>query len=146
MGFGKSSGKATKAASAPNSPTFIDAGCELIGELKFSDDVRIDGSVEGSIDASRTVTVGESGRIDAGLHAESVVIHGQVEGEIRVQRKVTLHKTARVSGEIHTAGIVVEEGARFRGTIMIGEDEPDFGAAKALPPGTRIENPENSES
>ena len=106
--------------------------------------MRIDGSVEGAIEASKTVTVGESGRIDAGIKAESVVIHGNVEGDIRVQRKVTLHKTARVSGEIHTSGIVVEEGARFRGTIVIGEDGP--AAVRPLPPGTKIENPGNTDS
>ena len=47
-----------------------------------------------------------------------------------------------MSGEIHTSGIVVEEGARFRGTIVIGEEEP--AAAKPLPAGTTVGNPNNS--
>lgn len=144
MAFGNLGGKSGDPGAQPGgsaTATFIDAGCQLVGELKFSDDVRIDGSVEGSIEGAKTVTVGEAGRIDAGIKAESVIIHGNVDGDIRVQRKVTLHKSARVSGEIHTAGIVVEEGARFRGTIVIG-DEPTA-AEKPLPTGTAVGNPNN---
>ena len=47
-----------------------------------------------------------------------------VVGDIRVARRTLLHKSARVEGEIQTAGIVVEEGARFKGCILIGRDEP----------------------
>ena len=92
MAFGNLGAKAADpgapSGQAAGTATFIDAGCQLVGELKFSDDVRIDGSVEGSIEAAKTVTVGEAARIDAGIKAESVVIHGHVEGDIRVQRKV----------------------------------------------------------
>ena len=144
MAFGNLGGKPADAAPQSDGATFIDAGCQLVGELKFSEDVRIDGSVEGSIEAQKTVTVGEAGRIDAGIKAESVVIHGHVDGDIRVQRKVTLHKSARVSGEIHTSGIVVEEGARFRGTISIGDDGP--ASARALPSGSSVGNPANADS
>lgn len=104
-------------------PTYIDAGSELVGQLRFRDSVRIDGRVEGEIHADKVVVVGESAVVAAAIHAESVVVHGSVEGDVRVRRKITLHKTARVTGEIQTAGIVVEEGARFRGCILIGDDE-----------------------
>lgn len=109
--------------------TYIDAGCELSGTLRFADDVRIDGRIEGEIDAAKSVSVGESAQIRAGLRAESIEVHGSIEGDLHVRRKTVLYKSARVSGEIHTAGIVVEEGARLRGTIVIGDgdapaDEP----------------------
>ena len=139
MAFGNLGAKVGDAgAQSGDSATFIDACCQLVGELKFSDDVRIEGSIEGA----KTVTVGEAGRIDAGIKAESVVILGHVEGDIRVRRKVTLHKSARGAGEIHTNGIVVEGGAKFRGTIVIGDDEP--ASAKPLPAGTTVGNPNNA--
>jgi len=139
MAFGNLGAKAGDAGTqSGDSATFIDAGCQLVGELKFSDDVRIEGSIEGA----KTVTVGEAGRIDAGIKAKSVVILGHAEGDIRVRRKVTLHKSVRVAGEIHTSGIVVEEGAKFRGTIVIGDDEP--ASAKPLPAGTTVGNPNNA--
>ena len=139
MAFGNLGAKAGDAGTqSGDSATFIDAGCQLVGELKFSDDVHIEGSIEGA----KTVTVGEAGRIDAGIKAESVVILGHLEGDIRVRRKVTLHKSARAACEIHTRGIVVEEGAKFRGTIVIGDDEP--ASAKPLPAGTTVGNPNNA--
>lgn len=114
--------------------TYIDAGCELAGTLRFKDDVRIDGRVQGEIHAEKSVRIGESAAIEAELRAESVEVHGTVHGDIHVRRKTVLHKSAQVRGEIHTAGIVVEEGARVRGTIVIGGDEKPAGASEPAPP------------
>lgn len=104
--------------------TFIEQGCELSGEMRFRDSVRIEGRAEGEIRAGGLVIVGESAEIQASVRAEAVVVHGSVDGDIRAKRKITLHKTARVAGELQSAGIVIEEGARFKGCIVIGEDEP----------------------
>ena len=116
-----------------SAPSFIDASCELSGSLRFRESVRIDGRVEGDIQGEKTVTVGESGVIQASIKCESVVIHGQVDGDIDARRNITFHKGARVNGEMRAAGIVVEEGAKFRGCIIIGEDEPAPVAAPAKP-------------
>jgi cytoskeletal protein CcmA (bactofilin family) len=110
---------------AENATTYIDAGAEMVGKLKFKDTVRIDGRVEGEIHSTNNVIVGEGATVAANIEADSVVVHGTVEGDIIVKRKITLHKNARVTGEIQTSGIVVEEGARFRGRILIGDDEPE---------------------
>ena len=128
----------TRPGSVEGRTTYIDAGCELAGTLRFKDDVRIDGRIEGDIHAEKSVVIGESATIEATLRAESVEVHGTVLGDIHVRRKTVLHKSARVQGEIHTAGIVVEEGARVRGTIVIGGDEtpseaPKPAAAKPAP-------------
>ena len=111
------------APAADGGETFLDAGSELIGELRFSQNVRLDGRIEGQVIARKGVLVGEQAEIDASIEAERIEIYGTVTGDIRVARKTILHKSARVEGEIHTAGIVVEEGARFKGCIIIGPDE-----------------------
>lgn len=110
--------------------TFIEQGCELTGEMRFRDSVRIEGRAEGEIRAGGLVIVGESAEIQASVRAEAVIVHGSVDGDIRAKRKITLHKTARVAGELQSAGIVIEEGARFKGCIVIGEDD----AAPVSPP------------
>jgi cytoskeletal protein CcmA (bactofilin family) len=125
--------EAPAGASAPTEATYIDAGAELVGTFSFKESVRLDGRVEGEIRAARTVTVGETAVIAASIEADSVVVFGTVDGDIRVKRKITLHRSARVTGEIHTAGIVVEEGARFRGCILIGDDEAAAASAPAAP-------------
>lgn len=117
----------------PKPETYIDQGCELVGELRFREGVRIDGRVEGEIRAAKEVIVGESGTILAGIEAESVEVYGTIEGDIQVKSQVTLHKTARVTGEIQTAGIVVEPGARFKGCILIGVEDPPAAGAGSMP-------------
>ena len=79
--------------------------------------------MEGQVWAAKTVVVGENAEIDATIEADVLEIHGTVIGDIHVRRQTTLHKSARVEGEIQTAGIVVEEGARFKGCIVIGPDD-----------------------
>jgi cytoskeletal protein CcmA (bactofilin family) len=121
---GKESTTAEDATPIPwgASETFIDRGCELVGELRFAEDVRIEGRIEGEIRAAKSVTVGEAGEIHANIEAETLEVFGVIEGDIHVARRTTLHKSARVVGEIHTSGIVVEEGAHFKGCIVIGAD------------------------
>jgi cytoskeletal protein CcmA (bactofilin family) len=100
--------------------TYLDAGSVLTGELRFAGNVRLEGRVEGQIHAGQAVVVGEHAEIDASIEADSLEVFGTVVGDIRVARRTLLHKSARVEGEIQTAGIVVEEGARFKGCILIG--------------------------
>ncbi len=114
--------------------TFIDERCVLAGELRFGEDVRIEGRVEGQICAEKSVIIGEAAEIDATVEADTLEIHGTVIGDIRVNRGTTLHKTARVEGEIQTAGIVVEEGAHFKGCIVIGPEEGTDLAIRSVTP------------
>ena len=100
--------------------TYLDAGSVLTGELRFAGNVRLEGRVEGQIHAGAAVIVGEHAEIDASIEADTLEVFGTVVGDIRVARRTLLHKSARVEGEIQTAGIVVEEGARFKGCILIG--------------------------
>jgi cytoskeletal protein CcmA (bactofilin family) len=115
------------------SETFLDAGSVLAGELRFAGSVRLEGSVEGQVQAGKRVIVGEGAQVDATIEAETLEVYGTVVGDIRVTRQTVLHKTAHVEGEIQTAGIVVEEGARFKGCIVIGPEKSEFGPKPALP-------------
>lgn len=113
------------ALSSSPETTYIDHGCEMCGELKFRENVRIDGHIEGEIHGEKTVVVGSEATIRARIHAANVVIHGTVEGDIVASGETTLHKSAVVTGELQTGGIVVERGARLRGCILIGNIEGD---------------------
>jgi len=102
--------------------SFIDAGCELSGTLRFRENVHIDGHVEGEIFADKDVEIGPSASVRANLHCESVVIRGEVHGDIEAARKIAFHRGAHVHGEMKASAIVIEEGAQFHGTIVIGGD------------------------
>lgn len=95
------------------------------GELSGSEDLMVDGEVEGSITLrGQTLTVGPNGRVRANIEARNVILHGRVDGDIHATERVDLRKSASLSGDISTARISIEDGAFFKGSIDIQKPEP----------------------
>jgi cytoskeletal protein CcmA (bactofilin family) len=93
------------------------------GELSGSEDLYLDGEVEGSIELrGHSLTIGPHGRVRANVQARDVVVHGKVEGNVRGTDRVELKKSAILMGDIFTQRIVIEEGAFFKGGIDIQKD------------------------
>lgn len=94
------------------------------GELSGSEDIFLDGEVEGSIELrEQSLTVGPNGRIRANINAKEVVIHGKVDGNISGTDRVELRKSAVLVGDIVTQRIIIEDGAYFKGGIDINKDQ-----------------------
>lgn len=92
------------------------------GELSADEDLIIEGRIEGTIAHHKmNITVGKQGRVKADIDATSVIIEGQLVGDIRSDGIVSLAKGADVEGNIFCARIVMEDGARFKGKIDMGE-------------------------
>lgn len=100
--------------SAKQMETIIGMESTVRGELAITGTVRIDGTIEGDIDAD-FVVVGESGRILGNIRSRGTVVGGRVEGNIDSSETVELKGSARVFGEIRTAKLVMSEGALFDG-------------------------------
>ncbi len=101
------------------------------GELSGSEDLFVDGQVEGSIELrGNSLTVGPNGKIKAQVSAKNIAIQGSVEGKLTATERVELRKTAVVNGDIVTQRIAIEEGALFKGKIEI-QKEPGKAAAPA---------------
>jgi len=95
------------------------------GELSGSEDLVVDGEVEGSIALrGQSLTIGPNGRVRANIEARNVIVHGRVDGDIHASERVELRKSASLSGDITTARISIEDGAFFKGTIDIQKPEP----------------------
>ncbi len=93
------------------------------GELSGSEDLYLDGEVEGSIELQgHSLIVGPNGRVRAHIHARDVVIHGKVDGNIQGAERVELKKSAILAGDIATRRIIIEDGAYFKGGIDIQKD------------------------
>lgn len=93
------------------------------GELSGSEDLYLDGEVEGSIELKQhSLTIGPHGRVKANVHAREVIVHGKVEGNVRGDDKVELKKSSVLLGDIATQRIAIEEGAFFKGGIDIQKD------------------------
>jgi len=94
------------------------------GELSGSEDLYLDGEVEGTIELhSNCLTVGPNARIRAHVNAREVVIHGKVDGDIHGSERVELKRSAVLVGDIHTKRVAVEDGAYFKGSIDVQRAE-----------------------
>jgi cytoskeletal protein CcmA (bactofilin family) len=94
------------------------------GELSGSEDLYVDGEVEGSISLrGQNLTVGPNGRVRANVEARDVIVHGKVDGNLCASDRVDLRKSASLTGDISTARISIEDGAYFKGTIDIQKAE-----------------------
>ena len=92
------------------------------GELSADEDLVIEGHVEGTIaHHTKHLTIGKQGRVNADIHASSVIVEGQLFGDIHSEGIVSLAKGADVIGNIYCGRIVMEDGARFKGKIDMGE-------------------------
>ena len=94
------------------------------GELSGSEDLYVDGSVEGSISLKgQSLTIGPNGQVRANLEARNVIVHGRVDGNVTASDRVELRKSASLTGDISTARVAIEDGAYFKGTIDIQKAE-----------------------
>jgi cytoskeletal protein CcmA (bactofilin family) len=95
------------------------------GELSGSEDLYLDGQVDGSIElAGNRLTVGPNGRVKANVNARSAVVQGRLEGNVRATDRVDLKHSAIVLGDIATQRISIEEGAYFKGGVDIQREAP----------------------
>jgi len=92
------------------------------GEVTGDEDLLIQGRVEGSVDLKQhSVTVGSDGEVKASIIGRIVVVEGRVEGDISAEEQVILRSSASVQGDIIAARVVLEDGARFRGGVDMGD-------------------------
>jgi cytoskeletal protein CcmA (bactofilin family) len=93
------------------------------GELSGSEDLYVDGNVEGKIELrSHSLTVGPNGKVKADLSAKTVVIEGKVDGAVKATERVDLRKSAVVTGDVTTQRIAIEEGAFLKGKVEIDKE------------------------
>jgi cytoskeletal protein CcmA (bactofilin family) len=93
------------------------------GELSGSEDLYLDGEVEGSVELrGHNLTVGPNGRVRAHIRAKEVMVHGKVDGNVNADR-VELKKSAIHVGNIVTQRVIIEEGAFFKGSIDVQREQ-----------------------
>jgi cytoskeletal protein CcmA (bactofilin family) len=100
--------------------TTVNIGKSVIikGELSGSEDLTIEGQVDGKIELRQNVlTIGPNGRIKAQVFAKSVVILGEVTGNVTATEKVDIRDNGSVDGDIAAPRVAIAEGAHFRGSI-----------------------------
>ncbi len=88
------------------------------GELSGSEDLTIEGTVEGKIELRQNVlTIGPNAKIKAQVFAKSVIVQGEVHGNITATEKVDLRESGSMDGDVVSPRVAISEGAHFRGSI-----------------------------
>lgn len=103
-----------------NATNVLAQGIEITGSIKFSNDMIIDGKVDGEIQSEKgKVTIGENAQIKGDVKAGEVKMYGKVEGTIESGR-CELKPKSELKGDIKTKSLSMEEGAILSGSTQIG--------------------------
>src|SRR5919204_5509290 len=112
------------------------------GELNGSEDLTIEGHVEGTIQLrDHVLTIGPNGRIKAQVFAKSVIVLGEVTGNVSATDKVDIRENGSVDGDLVAPRVAIAEGAHFRGSVEMqrkgspAQPQPKAPAATEKPQG-----------
>lgn len=97
----------------------LSRGVSIKGSVKFRDALLIDGEVEGEIDSTGTLTVGENAEIRGEIRARSVKVRGTVKGNVVASERCELQGGCTLRGDIEAPRLVVDENATFLGSAKI---------------------------
>ncbi len=124
--FGKSKSKFR----APRISTVIGSGTEIVGNIRFSSGLHVDGVVKGDVisdpdDQSATLTLSELGTIEGNVHVGNVMLNGTVVGDVVASNRVELAPRAKITGTLTYALLEMSMGAEVNGKLIhAGEREP----------------------
>jgi len=109
----------TRTAPAANR-NILSTDVEIKGTVKFTNDLVVDGKIEGEINSDGNLTVGENARIKAEIKTASVIVYGKVHGNLTATDRVELKASAEVVGDIKAKTLSIEAGAIFVGKSTVG--------------------------
>jgi cytoskeletal protein CcmA (bactofilin family) len=101
-----------------NTPARIGKSVVIRGEVKGSEDLFVDGRIEGTISLSESrLTIGPNAILAADLTARDVLVLGQVQGNIVASGRVELRAGCQVTGDVRALRLAIEDNAVFRGKV-----------------------------
>lgn len=116
----KNSGMSKNAPAESGSVNMIGAGTSIEGDINSNSDIRIDGTLKGTVNTRGKLVVGPSGSIEGEISCQNADISGNVRGKINVTELLALKATAKLAGEIAVGKLAIEPGADFSGTCSMG--------------------------
>ncbi len=101
--------------------SLIAPGMKIVGDCETDGTVRVEGTIEGTIRAGKSVVVGRSGEVVGDVFTQDAVISGKVNGNIAAESRLELQSTCDIQGELRSRRVQLDEGARFNGQVHMDE-------------------------
>ena len=98
----------------------LTAGSKIVGNIAADSDFRIDGLIEGDLQCTGKVVIGEAGRVKGTIVCQHAEIMGLLEGKIKCHQQLSLRSSGKIQGDVQTKTLIVEPGAIFNGTCSMG--------------------------
>ena len=113
--------KASQTTATTGATAFLGKGAKLVGKIALDGPARIEGHVEGEIEAKDTLTIGEGAVVKAKITGTTVIVHGQVTGDVTARARLELRSPGRIQGNVSTASLVIQDGTTFEGHCAMNE-------------------------
>jgi len=99
----------------PNSITLLAEGCVITGDIHCKNGMRIDGTIKGNVQCDAKIILGEHGKIEGDLKAESADLRGLLQGDAHISGQLCLKSGCVVNGNLYAANLQIEPRAAFNG-------------------------------
>ena len=108
---------AAPAPSPQGAPCVLGPTLHFKGELYGEEDLDFQGQIEGSIEHTRSLSIGKEGIVKGNIRAKFVIVEGRVDGDIYASESVSVRASAKVKGNIFAPRVGIADGANFSGSI-----------------------------
>jgi cytoskeletal protein CcmA (bactofilin family) len=101
----------------------ISSGTDINGDIISNGDIRVDGSVTGTLSTKGKVVIGPTGKIKGEIICKNSEISGTIEGRVTISQLLNLKSSCRIVGDIFTSKLSIEPGAKFSGNCKMNESD-----------------------
>lgn len=103
--------------------TIIKAGTKIKGNISGSNEVYIEGELQGNVKLDTLLFLGKNAKLKGKVEANNVVIEGKLEGDIFAKNMIEMRATAKFNGQVICKRIAIEEGAYFHGEVKMEDGQ-----------------------
>ena len=119
LGVMRNNGKNRSSSHETTVTSVLGADCTVHGDVRCTGTIRVDGVVEGTVEAEDTIIIGHDAKVTASLHANQVIIGGEVRGDVTADDRLEIQATGSLHGDLHAPKLSISEGVIFEGRSMM---------------------------
>ena len=109
--------KKRPSSSSGDTGSVIGRGMTVRGDCKAAGAIRVEGHVEGNVEAGADVVIGKDGVVRGDVSAENAVVSGRIEGNLTISSVLKVGASGRIEGDVDAQQMAMEEGAVINGNL-----------------------------